>query len=222
MLVDALVRRNCQPGGHCRCRWRCGLALPVRWSVIAVGSPDDGEAKSGLGNGDAASHADGQTTERGRRPARQLGGGERNAQRARCQARTRWRLAVTWTTARPTFRWNNTQAFIGAGAKVKAGEDVGVAMSDKTIAIAAGAGAGGGAAGVAGSFGVVLLHDLGRSLHRRWRAGQCAKQHTDVTATTSENVFNVGITGSGAGAADVSASFVVNVVSPIRGSSARC
>ena len=73
-------------------------------SVIAVGSLLDGEAKSGLGNGDAASYADGQTTRA--RSATSSAIRRRQAKRAACSMprRTRWRLAVTWTTARPTFR----------------------------------------------------------------------------------------------------------------------
>ncbi|MCZ4317365.1 hypothetical protein O4H66_28540, partial [Comamonadaceae bacterium G21597-S1] len=54
----------------------------------------------------------------------------------------------------------HTPAFEGVGATVTAGRDVRVEASDGTVAgVAAGAGAGGGTAGVAGSFGVVRLHD---------------------------------------------------------------
>ena len=63
---------------------------------------------------------------------------------------------------------------------------------------------GGGAAGVAGSFGVVLLHDSAEAFiadGAQVNKAAYRRQGDDV-----ENVFNVGITGSGAGAADVSAS----------------
>ncbi len=107
----------------------------------------------------------------------------------------------------------NTSAYIDSGAQVNAGGDVTVKAEDKSLAImASGAGAGGAAAGVAGSLGVTLLHDSAGA-YIADGASVDAGGLIDVDADTSENVYNVGVTGSGAGAAAVDGAIVVNVVS---------
>ena len=106
----------------------------------------------------------------------------------------------------------NTQAAIGAGTTVKAGGNVKVDASDQTLVVAAsGMGVGAGAAAVGGALGVVLLHDSAEACIASG-ATVDAKQAVSVNGTTLENVYNVVLTGSGAGAADVSGTGVVNVV----------
>ncbi|MCZ4315718.1 leukotoxin LktA family filamentous adhesin [Comamonadaceae bacterium G21597-S1] len=181
-------------------------------SVIAVGSLLDGEAKSGLLGGDATAYSDGQTTKSA--VGDQMGNSDQSVETKGVLDSAASKLGIaTHTDDATVIPLRNTQAFVGVGAKVKAGRDVRVEASDGTVAVvAAGAGAGGGTAGVAGSFGVVLLHDAAEAFIASG-AQVDAMRRTDVRASTSENVFNVGITGSGAGVADVSASLVVNVVS---------
>ncbi|MBU0750688.1 MAG: hypothetical protein KJ787_00105 [Gammaproteobacteria bacterium] len=187
-------------------------------SVISVGSLLDGEAKSGLStedeNGNATtmqSQADGQTTKSA--VGDQLGTSTQSAETAGVLNSNASKLAVGQYMADTTpIPLKNTQAFIGHGAEVKAGENVNVSARDSTLAIvAAGAGAGGGAAGVAGTVGVVLLHDSAEAFIADGAKVDAGKT-VSVAAQTSENVFNVGVTGAGAGAAAVNGSIAVNVV----------
>jgi hypothetical protein len=188
-------------------------------SIISVGSLLDGEATSGLSpkdeNGNPTTthkQADDLTTKSS--VGDLLGSGAQSQETKGVLDNNASKMAISshvGRTAPITFK--NTQAFIGNGAEVKAGENVTVAAKDTTLAIlAAGAGAGGGAAGVAGTLGVVLLHDSAEAFIAD-NAKVDAGKTVAVNAVTGENVFNVAVTGAGAGAAAVNGSIVVNVVS---------
>ncbi len=188
-------------------------------SVISVGSLLDGEARSGLSpkdeNGNPTTtqkQADDLTTKSS--VGDLLGTSAQSQETKGVLDTSASKMAVSehvGRTAPITFK--NTQSFIGDGAEVKAGGNVTVSASDTTLAIlAAGAGAGGAAAGVAGTLGVVLVHDSAEAFIAS-NAKVDAGDTVAVNATTGENVFNVGVTGAGAGAAAVNGSIVVNVVS---------
>ena len=181
-------------------------------AILSVGSLLDGEASSGLGGGQTQSDADGQTT-------KSAVGGQLGTASEASEAKTTLdakadKMAVGKYMASSTpIPLRNTQSFVGFNADVRAGRDVRVKASDSTLAImAGGAGGGGGAAGVVGSLGVALVRDSAEAFVADG-AKVDADRVTEVSATTNENVFNVGLTGSGAGAAAVSGSIVVNVVS---------
>lgn len=197
-------------------------------SVISVGSLLDGEAQSGLqaketdasgknvqSQQSSQGYADGQTT----KSAVGSGGGNMLGDTAQADE-TKLELDQQSAKLAISGKMNdvsdvplkNTQAFIGPNAVVSAGEDVHVSAQDKTLAIvAAGSGAGGGAAGVAGAMGIVLLHDSAEAFIADG-AQVDAKRDLTVDAGTRDDVYNVAITGSGAGAADVSGTLAVNVV----------
>jgi hypothetical protein len=181
-------------------------------SVIAVGSLFDGQASSGLQGNNTGNYADSQTTTGS--VGGMLGTSAQSTQTANVLDSQSNKLAVnSQMTDAPAIPHTNTQAYIGFGAQVSAGGDVDVAASDSTLAIvAAGSGAGGGAAGVAGAFGVVLLHDSAEAFIAD-AAQVNALGQIAVDANTSEQVYNVGITASGGGAAAVNGAIVVNVVS---------
>ena len=181
-------------------------------SVIAVGSLFDGEANSGLNGTNTQDYADSQTTKSA--VGGSLGSGTQATQAKSTLDSKVSKLGVAgYMSSSASVPEKNTQAYVGHGAHVNAGGDVSVAASDKTLAIvAAGSGAGGGAAGVSGAFGVVLLHDAAEAFVADG-ATVNAKGTVSVDASTSENVYNVGITGGGAGAAQVDGAIVVNVVS---------
>lgn len=182
-------------------------------SVVAVGSLLDGEASDGLKGNNTAAYSDGQLTKSA--VGGQLGTDAR-AQSARSTLDgNASALAVGSQTdaATANIPTEAVVAHVAQNARVNAGKDLRVAAADRsTVVIAAGAGAGGGAAGVAGAFGVALLRDSATASIAAG-AQTNARQRTEVHATTSEDVYNVGIAGSGAGAADVSGAVVVNVVS---------
>jgi hypothetical protein len=188
-------------------------------SILSVGSLLDGEAKSGLGKGSTSSAADAQTSKSAVKDKDT--GKSALGDSAQSQATTKnlddatKGLAVgsaIEADAVDAVPLANATASIEAGAIVKAGGDIGVTARDKTQAIVvAGAGAGGGAAGVAGSLGVVLLHDSATARIAD-NATVDAGKKLAVAAKTEEIVANLGITGSGAGAADVGASLAVNVI----------
>ncbi|WP_374319346.1 leukotoxin LktA family filamentous adhesin [Aquabacterium sp.] len=180
-------------------------------SVIAVGSLFDDEASSGLNGTNTQDYADSQTTKSA--VGDSLGSGTQSTQAKSTLDSKASKLGVaSYMSSSANVPEKNTQAYIGHGAQVNAGGDVSLAATDKTLAIvAAGSGAGGGAAGVSGAFGVVLLHDAAEAFVADG-ATVNAKGTLSVDASTSENVYNVGITGGGAGAAQVDGAIVVNVV----------
>jgi hypothetical protein len=197
-------------------------------SIISVGSLLDGEAKSGLSpkdeNGNPTTtqkQADDLTTkssvaykdESGNTKSL-LGDSAQSQETTAVLDSNAGKMAISSHVGRTApIDFKNTQAFIGNGAEVKAGGKVSVSATDTTLAIlAAGAGAGGGAAGVAGTLGVILLHDSAEAFIAD-NAKVDAGDTVAVNATTGENVFNVAVTGAGAGAAAVNGSIVVNVVS---------
>ena len=188
-------------------------------SIISVGSLLDGESTSGLSpkdeNGNPTTtqkQADDLTTASS--VGDLLGGSAQSQETKGVLDGKASKMAISSHVGRTApIDFKNTQAFIGNGAVVKAGEDVTVSAKDTTLAIlAAGAGAGGGAAGVAGTLGVVLLHDSAEAFIAD-NAKVDAGKTVAVNAQTGENVFNVAVTGAGAGAAAVNGSVVVNVVS---------
>ena len=181
-------------------------------SVIAVGSLLDDQANSGLNGGNTTSYADSQTTTGA--VGTQMGTSAQDNQTAGVLASQSGNLAISGQMGSTTqIPHTNTQAYIGYGSTVTAGGNVALSASDSTLAIvAAGSGAGGGAAGVSGSFGVVLLHDSAEAFIADG-ANVDAKGQISVDATTGEQVYNVGITGAGAGAAAVDGVVVVNVIS---------
>lgn len=182
-------------------------------SVVAVGALLDGEASDALKGNNTAAYSDAQLTKSA--VGDQLGTDAR-AQSARTTLDgNASALAVGSQTGAATANipTEAVVAHVAQNARVNAGEDLRVAAADRsTVVIAAGAGAGGGAAGVAGAFGVALLRDSATASIAAG-AQTNARQRTEVHATTSEDIYNVGIAGSGAGAADVSGAVVVNVVS---------
>lgn len=182
-------------------------------SVVAVGSLLDGEASDGLKGNNTAAYSDGQLTKSA--VGSQMGTDAR-AQSARSTLDGNASALAVGSQMGATTADIPTQAVVAHVAqntRVNAGEDLRVAAADRsTVVIAAGAGAGGGAAGVAGAFGVALLRDSATASIAAGAQAN-ARQRTEVHATTSEDVYNVGIAGSGAGAADVSGAVVVNVVS---------
>ncbi len=186
-------------------------------SVIAVGSLFDDDAKSGLGDSNTSTYADGQLNKSAVKDSgtgnSQLGNSALAAGASDELDNKTGKLAVgKYMADTAKIPLHNTQAFIGKNAKVKAGENVDVTAKDSTLAIvASGAGAGGGAAGVAGAVGVVLLHDAAEAFIADGASVDAGKK-LNVAAQTADNVFNVDITGSGAGAADVAAVIGVNVV----------
>lgn len=96
---------------------------------------------------------------------------------------------------------------------MNAGENLTVKAKDKTSVVqTTTAGAGAGAAGVAGSLGVVLVHDSAEAFIAGGAAVN-AKKTMSVDADTEENILTIGITAGGAAAAGVTASVTVNVVS---------
>ncbi|MFZ2267304.1 MAG: leukotoxin LktA family filamentous adhesin [Azonexus sp.] len=187
-------------------------------AVLSVGSLLDGEAKSGLSgqdeNGNTTTmqgQADSQTTKSS--VGSMLGDSDQSKKTTAELDSKASKLAVAQNMSDSApIPLKNTQAFIGKNTVVKAGNNVAVSASDTTLAIlASGAGAGGGAAGVAGSLGVVLLHDSAEAFIADGAAVDAGKK-VSVAAETGENVYNVGVTGSGAGAAAVDGAVVVNVV----------
>ncbi|MEX8518634.1 MAG: leukotoxin LktA family filamentous adhesin [Leptothrix sp. (in: b-proteobacteria)] len=191
-------------------------------SVIAVGSLLDGDAQSGLHTQDAngstvttQSQADAQTPlATNSAVGKQLGDSSLSTGAASdLSTNSSNKLAVSPSmSANTSMPLMNTQAYVGSGATVKAGRDLTVHASDTTQAVvASGAGAGAGVAGVAGSIGVVLLHDDAAASVAD--AAAVSAHHTmTVAAETGDDVYNVGVTGCGAGAAGVCGSTVVNVV----------
>lgn len=187
-------------------------------SVIAVGALLDGEAKNGLHTQDengntvsTQSQADGQTTKSA--VGGMLGTSTQANETKGVLDGNASRLAVSpYLSDTTTVPLRNTQAFIGFGADVDAGRDVKVSAKDTTQAVvASGAGAGGGAAGVAGSVGVMLLHDSAEAFIADG-AMVDAMRTISVDADTAETVVNIGVTGCGGGAAGVCGSGSVNVV----------
>lgn len=188
-------------------------------SILAIGSLFDSDAKSGLqskdsnGNSTTTQAKADQTT-----GASQVGGALGDSKQSTetklyLDDKTKKGLAVSSAMSDSAdVPLKNTQAFIGYGAKVKAGHDVTLTAKDTTVAINAnGAGAGGGAAGVAGSLGVTLLHDSAEAFIAN-QAKVDAGHTLSVKAETGETVVNVGVTGYGGGAAGVGGSGAVNVV----------
>ncbi|RPJ02538.1 MAG: hypothetical protein EHM39_01630, partial [Chloroflexi bacterium] len=178
-------------------------------SIIAVGSLFDGEASSGVGNAPAA--VDGEIS--GSSVGNMLGNSSAALQAKATIDGERAGLGISDDFANAsTVALNNTQAFIGFNARVNAGEDLTITASDKTVAITGViAGTGGGAAGVAGVLDVVLIHESAEAFiaaGARTNAGV----NTLVSASTSDNIFTAGITGSGAGAAAVNGVAKINVV----------
>jgi len=111
----------------------------------------------------------------------------------------------------PNVSLNNTQAFIN-GAEVTANNNVNVTAKDKTQVIqVTTAGAGGGGAGAAGTLGVTLVHDAAEAFIAN-EAKVDAGNQTSVKAITEEDIYHVGITGSGGGGAGISGSVGINVV----------
>ncbi|MDR3673689.1 MAG: hypothetical protein P4L36_22790 [Holophaga sp.] len=185
-------------------------------SVIAVGSLLDDQANSGLqvdsnGNNKTTTAVDASTDTSTLNKS--LGSSAQSTDTANQLSAAEKKASVSdqigGTTSIPH---TNTQAYIGKNAKVNAGGDVKLTASDTTMAIvAAGSGAGGGAAGVAGAFGVVLLHDSAEAFIADG-AQVNAKGEIGVNATTGEQVYNMAVTATGAGAADVGGAAAVNVV----------
>lgn len=188
-------------------------------SILSVGSLLDGEAKSGLvtkdENGDDATvqhQANSQLIKSA--VGDMLGSSDSSLETKAVLDSNADKLGVSHHMADSTpIPLKNTQAFIGFGADVNAGEKVTVEAADTTTAIiAAGGGAGGGAAGVAGTLGVVLLHDSAEAFIADSAKVDAGKM-VDVSAETGETVVNTGITGCGGSAAGVCGSSAVNVVS---------
>ena len=183
-------------------------------SIIAVGSLFDDDAKSGLGGSNTSDYADGQLNKSA--VGNQMGSSTLASGAAGNLNSRSEKLAVGQYMDKAKaadIPLKNTQAFIGDGADVKAGENIDVTAKDSTQAIIASvAGAGGGAAGVSGSLGVVLLHDSAAAFIADG-AKVDAGNKLNVAAETEEDVYNVGVTGSGAGAAAVDGALVVNVIS---------
>lgn len=188
-------------------------------SILAIGSLFDGDAKSGLQSTDSDGNS---TTTQANADkttgASQVGGAlgdskQSNETKLYLDDKTKTNLAVSKSMSDSAdVPLQNTQAFIGYGATVKAGRDVAVTAKDTTLAINAnGAGAGGGAAGVAGSLGVTLLHDSAEAFIAN-QAKVDAGRTLSVNAETGEIVVNIGVTGYGGGAAGVGGSAAVNVV----------
>jgi filamentous hemagglutinin family protein len=187
-------------------------------SVIAVGALLDGEAKNGLRTQDengntvsTQSQADGQTTKSA--VGDMLGTSSQANEAKGVLDGNASRLAVSpYLSNTTTVPLRNTQAFIGFDADVDAGRDVKVSAKDTTLAVvASGAGAGGGAAGVAGSVGVMLLHDSAEAFIANGATVDAART-ISVDADTAETVVNIGVTGCGGGAAGVCGAGSVNVV----------
>ncbi|MCP5145111.1 MAG: leukotoxin LktA family filamentous adhesin [Gammaproteobacteria bacterium] len=181
-------------------------------SIISVGSLLDGEAKSGLGDGATIDYADGQTT---KSPVSdQLGTTDEALEVTHTLDNLVGKLAIgPFLQSSTAVPLRNTQAFIADGADVRAGHDINVTAHDATLALlATGGGAGGGAAGVMGAAGVVLIHDSAEAF-----IGDGAQVDADhlvnVSANTRDSVANIGITGAGAGAAEVSGALSINVIS---------
>jgi len=195
-----------------------GNTLDVDGNIVEFddeGNQVDPNVKIAYEDVSTQEYADGQTTksavvdEDGKN---MLGSSDRSAKTANTLDSYSSNLAVSDDLSAnvPTA---NTTASIGNYAEVKAGGNVTVKAEDTALAImAAGAGSGAGAAGVSGALGVVLLHDSAGAY-----IGDGAKVDADgliaVDAGTSENVYDVGIAISGAGAAAVNGALMVNVVS---------
>lgn len=188
-------------------------------SILAIGSLFDSDAKSGLQSTDSKGNS---TTTQAKADQTtgdsQVGGALGNSKQSTetklyLDDKTKTSLAVSDSMSDSAdVPLKNTQAFIGYGAKVKAGHDVTLTAKDTTVAINAnGAGAGGGAAGVAGSLGITLLHDSAEAFIAN-QAKVDAGHTLSVSAETGETVVNVGVTGYGGGAAGVGGSGAVNVV----------
>ncbi len=198
-----------------------GNPLDADGNIVAVddeGIPLDSNDEIAYENVSTQEYADGQTTKSSIVDSdgnNMLGSSERSTSTANTLDSYASKLAISARLSDdpnniPTM---NTSAYIDSGAQVDAGGDVVVKAEDKSLAIMfSGAGAGGGAAGVAGSLGVTLLHDSA-SAYIADGARVDAGGLISVDADTSENVYNVGVTGSGAGAAAVDGAVVVNVVS---------
>ncbi|WP_217637543.1 hypothetical protein [Desulfuromusa kysingii] len=198
-----------------------GNPLDAEGNIVEVdeyGMPIDPNDEIAYENVSTQEYADGQTTKSSTVDAdgnNMLGSSERSASTAETLDNYASKLAISDSLSEdpnniPTM---NTSAWIDSGAQVNAGHDVSVTAEDKSLAIMfSGAGAGGGAAGVAGSLGVTLLHDSAGA-YIADDASVDADGLINIAAETSENVYNVGVTGSGAGAAAVDGAVVVNVVS---------
>ncbi len=187
-------------------------------SVIAIGSLLDGEAKSGLsgedGSGNSGStqgFADEQIS--GSSVGDMLGDSDQSLETKALLDEETAKLSVSSDFDETSeIALNNTQAFIGAQATVAAGENIDITAEDKTtVILGTGAGAGGGAAGVAGALGVTLIHDSAEAFIAKGATTTSGKA-TNVNSATKEDLYILGITGSGAGAAAVNGAAIVTVV----------
>ena len=190
-------------------------------SVIVIGAAFDSYAAQGVGNSGEGTEGDGsdsQTTIDGQASSSPvgdlLGSSDASANaKALIDARTSGIGISGYFNETSSVDLNSTQAFIGFGANVNAGEDLTVKASDKTLSITAiVAGTGGGAAGVAGAITVAIVHDSAEAFIAAGAVTN-AKGDTRVEASTDDKIFNVGITGSGAGAAAVNGVVAVSIVS---------
>ncbi|MEW6479356.1 MAG: hypothetical protein AB1455_07880 [Pseudomonadota bacterium] len=181
-------------------------------AVLSVGSLLDEEAKKGLSGGQTQQDADGQTTKSA--VGGMLGNSAQSQQTTTDLDSATATLGVSgYLSDSAPVPTQNVRATIAAGAHVQGGRDVNVKASDQTLAVlASGAGAGAGAAGVAGSVGVVLLRDSAAA-----SVGDGAQVDAGrtlaVDASTREDVYNVGVSVAGGGAAGVSGAVSVNVIS---------
>jgi len=106
----------------------------------------------------------------------------------------------------------HTQAFIGAGAVVKAGGNLLVSAEDNTMIIQlAGSGTGSGAVAAAGSLNILLLRNSAEAFIAAG-AETDAKLDTLVQAKTDDKIFNVAVTGLGSGAVTVSGTANTNII----------
>ena len=179
-------------------------------SIVAVGMLLDGDSSDGLGN--TVTNTDSET---GKSKVGDMLGSSAQSQQTKADLDSQTgKMAVGGAVSDSApVPDQNTIASIGTGATVKAGRDVTVAASDTTEVLQVGGGAaGGGAAGVAGTLGVTLLRDsaaatVGDGAHVD------AGRTLDVNAGTRESVLNIGVSAAGGGAAGVSGSVAINVIS---------
>ncbi len=179
-------------------------------SIVAVGMVLDGDSSGGLGN--TVTNTDSET---GKSKVGDMLGSSAQSQQTKSDLDSQTgKMAVGGAVSDSApVPDQNTIASIGTDATVKAGRDVTVAASDTTEVLQVGGGAaGGGAAGVAGTLGVTLLRDsaaatVGDGAHVD------AGRTLDVNAETRESVLNIGVSAAGGGAAGVSGSVAINVIS---------
>ncbi|OGB31539.1 MAG: hypothetical protein A3I16_04050, partial [Burkholderiales bacterium RIFCSPLOWO2_02_FULL_66_35] len=179
-------------------------------SIVSVGMVLDGDSSGGLGN--TVTNTDSET---GKSKVGDMLGSSAQSQQTKSDLDSQTgKMAVGGAVSDSApVPDQNTIASIGTDATVKAGRDVTVAARDTTEVLQVGGGAaGGGAAGVAGTLGVTLLRDsaaatVGDGAHVD------AGRTLDVNAETRESVLNIGVSAAGGGAAGVSGSVAINVIS---------